>query len=152
MESSGRGFFPVKEFFKCFLTSLLNTQWKKKMNSPWVILERGRINVNDSFVAHDFNGSDHFLSLTGKALLYLSGLLHNLLSSSNVHKSWENIHNYVFLPDLQSRDCGRCHPPLSIGKKLSSQNTRHGPQCPTGRHCREFQGCTCTKILELLYR
>lgn len=40
VESSGRGFFPVKVFFKCFLTSLLNTQWKKKMNSPWIILER----------------------------------------------------------------------------------------------------------------
>lgn len=50
VESSGRGFLPVKVFFKCFLTSLLNTQWKKKMNSPWIISEKGRTNLNDSIL------------------------------------------------------------------------------------------------------
>lgn len=50
VESSGRGFLPVKVFFKCFLTSLLNTQWKKKMNSPWIISEKGRTNLNVSIL------------------------------------------------------------------------------------------------------
>lgn len=37
VESSGNAFFPVNVFFKCFLTSLLNIQWKKKMNRPWIV-------------------------------------------------------------------------------------------------------------------
>lgn len=34
LDSSGMLFFPVKTFFRFFLTSLLKTTWKKKMKTP----------------------------------------------------------------------------------------------------------------------
>lgn len=40
LDSSGEPFFPVKTFFRFFLTSLLKITWKKKMKMPCKETER----------------------------------------------------------------------------------------------------------------
>jgi hypothetical protein len=50
LDSSGEAFFPVKTFFRFFLTSLLKITWKKKMKMPYKETEREGVSENQKSI------------------------------------------------------------------------------------------------------